>query len=293
MADQLILPSGDVVKKSNALCRARWTVESIWEPRLVALLASKVRTTDKDFQTYEIHVSEILQRDGGNDYKEIEAVVDRVMSRVLTVYDDAGWTKYNVFARCRFRRADGMLELGFHPDLKQHYLQLQKNFAQYDLLEFLMLPSIYSQRIFEILKSYNDLPEVTLNLKELQEMMDVPDSLKKDFAQFRRRVLEKAHKDICNTSPNLSYEWEPVKKGRAVIAIRFIFNKKAVAKVAEQKKSKEIARRTKNNNVLFRQAMWCAQGKGEKGCVKKTQPSDVCDVCQKLKMLSSFAVKPV
>lgn len=283
MADQLVLPTGEIVKKSNALCRARWGVESIWEPRLVALLASKVRIEDKDFHVYEIHVSEILQRDGGHDYKEIEAVVDKVMSRVLTVYDDAGWTKYNVFSRCRFRRADGMLELGFHPDLKPHYLELQRNFAQYDLLEFLMLPSIYSQRIFEILKSYNDLPETTLKLDELHEMLYTPESFRKDFRNFRVRVLEKAHKDISKTS--LRYEWEPVKKGRAVIAIRFIFNKKAVAQIEDQKKSKEIARRQKNNNELFKEAFACAQSKKEKGgCAEKTKGKDVCAVCARLNM---------
>lgn len=287
MADQLVLPTGEIVKKSNALCRARWTVESVWEPRLVALLASKVRVEDKDFQVYEIHVSEILQRHSGQDYKDIEAVVDKVMSRVLTVYDDKGWTKYNVFSRCRFRRDDGMLELGFHPDLKPHYLELQKNFAQYDLLEFLMLPSIYSQRIFEILKSYNDLPETTIKLEELHEILDVPDSLKKDFAQFRRRVLEKAHKDICKISPSLKYEWEPVKKGKAVIAIRFILNKNAVSQIEDKKKSKEIARRQKNNNELFKEAYACAQGKKKKGgCAEKTNGKDVCAVCAKLNMLN-------
>ena len=243
------------------------------------------RVEDKDFHVYEIHVSEILQRDGGHDYKEIEAVVDKVMSRVLTVYDDDGWTKYNVFSRCRFRRSDGMLELGFHPDLKSHYLELQRNFAQYDLLEFLMLPSIYSQRIFEILKSYNDLPEVTLKLSELHEMLDVPESLRGDFAQFRRRVLEKAHKDICETS--LKYDWEPIKRGKSVIAVRFIFNKYAVAQIENKKKSKEVARRQKKNNDLFREALACAQGKKAKGgCVRKTQPSDVCAVCGQLNMLS-------
>ena len=139
---QLPLP-GELVKKSNALARARWSAESVWEPRLVALLASKVRAEDTDFQVYEIHVSELLQKaHSGRDYQEIESVVDKVMSRVLTIRDDKGWTKYNVFSRCRFRRDEGILELGFHPDLKQHYLQLQKNFVKYNLMEFLLLHTL-------------------------------------------------------------------------------------------------------------------------------------------------------
>ena len=145
---QLVLP-GEIVKKSNALARARWSAESVWEPRLVALLASKVRADDTDFHVYEIPVSEVMRdgERGGRDYREVEGVVDRVMSRVLTIKDEKGrgWTKYNVFSRCRYRPDEGILELGFHPDLRPHYLNLQKHFAQFNLMEYLVLPSIYSQ----------------------------------------------------------------------------------------------------------------------------------------------------
>ena len=58
---QLPLP-GEIVKKSNALARARWSAESVWEPRLVALLASKVRADDTDFHVYEVPVTELMGR---------------------------------------------------------------------------------------------------------------------------------------------------------------------------------------------------------------------------------------
>ena len=85
---QLVLP-GEIVKKSNALMRCRWTIESVWEPRLVALLASMVNTNDTDFQEYEIPIIRIIpepeQKKGGNTYKDKEDVVDKIMSRVITI----------------------------------------------------------------------------------------------------------------------------------------------------------------------------------------------------------------
>ena len=188
------------------------------------LLASKDRADDTDFHVYEIPISEILRGFGGRDYREIESVIDKAMSRVLTIRDPKGWTKYNVFSRCRYRREEGILELCFHPDLKPHYLNLQKHFAQYNLLEYLMLPSIYSQRIFEIIQSWSNEPEITISLTELHEMLNTPESLRANFKDSRRRVLEKAHKDITGLT-SLRYEWEPVKKGRAVVAVRFIFSR--------------------------------------------------------------------
>lgn len=233
MATKDITRNGEIIKKSNALCRARWSPESVWELRLVALLASKVRQDDTDFHIYEIPVAKVMRdrNQSGKAYQEIAAVVDRTMSRVITIKDDVGrgWIKYNVFLRCRYRPNDGVLELGIHPDLREHYLNLQRNFAQYSLLEYLTLPSIYSQRIYEILKSWNDRPEVTIALSELHEMLTVPKTLRADFFNFRRRVLEKAHRDISSKT-SLRYQWEPKKTGRAVTAIKFWFEKTPQAK---------------------------------------------------------------
>lgn len=276
---QLILP-GDIVKKSNALARARWSAESVWEPRLVALLASKVRADDTDFHVYEIPVSEILRGSGGRDYREVEAVVDKVMSRVLTIRDPKGWTKYNVFSRCRYRRDEGILELGFHPDLRPHYLNLQKQFAQYNLLEYLMLPSIYSQRLFEVLKSWADKPEVTLAIDELHEMLDTPESLRANFKDFRRRVLEKAHADI-HKNTSLGFEWEPVKKGRAIMAVRFYFGGKRFALKDERAKAAKAKENTARNTA-FLDAIQCAKEKVlvEGTCTKADNKRKICAMCK-------------
>ena len=149
------------------------------------------------------------------------------MSRVITISDpDSGdWTKYNVFSRCRFRKKEGILELGFHPDLIPHYLQLKKNFVQYNLIEYLTLSSLYSQKVFEILKSWANRSEITILIPELHVALSVPESLRIDFAAFRRRALEKAYKDI-NEKTSLRYEWEAIKTKNKVTAIRFIFSQK-------------------------------------------------------------------
>lgn len=275
--EQLTSPI-EIVKKSNALARARWSANSIWEPRLVALLASKIRTDDLDFQVYEIPVSEVMrEKTGGKDYKEIETVVDKVMSRILTIRDNDGWTKYNVFSRCRYRKRDRILELGFHPDLRHHYLNLQKNFAKFNLLEFLMLPSVYSQRIFEFLKSWDDKPETTISIADLHEMLDTPDSLRKDFRNFRLRVLEKAHKDITQKT-QLAYEWEPLKQGRAVVAVRFTFSKKRALPIARQKANDAREKQIQSNNAAFLAADACFKKHGQV-CTGGHNKKAVCSIC--------------
>ena len=281
MAIETLPLDGELVKKSNALARARWSAESIWEPRLVALLASKVHMDDTEFQVYEIPVSEILQgAHSGRHYQEIESVIDKVMSRVLTIRDDDGWTKYNVFSRCRFRRKDGILELGFHPDLKPHYLNLQK-YMQYSLMEFLLLPSIYSQRIYEFLKSWDDKPETIISVLDLHEMLNTPNSFRANFTEFRRWVLEKAHKDISKYT-KLIYEWEPIKKGRSVIAIRFTFGKKRSLPAVKKKLDDAKEKQSQRNNAAAITAMNCLKVRGET-CMGGHQKKTICDICLKFR----------
>lgn len=239
MGIKLLMQPGKTVKKSNALARARWSPDSIWEPRLVAMLASQIKAGDTDFYVYEIRIVDILGKEpGGNDYRDFEKVVDKIMSRVITLRDGNDWKKYNMFSSCEFNSKKGILKIGFHPDLKEHYLQLNQ-YIKYNLIEFMLLPSIYSQRLFEFLKSWDDRKEALIELSELHKMLDTPESLKNDFYNFKARVLEKAHKDILEFT-DLYYTWEPIKKGKAVSWIKFIFGKRpktAIKAASEAQKS--------------------------------------------------------
>ena len=231
---QLVIP-GPVVKKSNALARASWSVKSVYEPRLVALVASRVRVDDQDFQDYEIPLSELLGGAvDGRTRQLVAEVVEGLLGRILTLPRPNGWAKCNVFSWCEYDSKASCIRARFDPGLKEHYLNLQSHFTQYSLMEFLMLPSTYSQRLFEVLKSWSSLPESVISLADLFEMLDVPVSLRANFKDFRRRVLEKAHKDITSQT-GLRYQWEPIKQGRAVAAIRFTFRRQIRAGLGEKK----------------------------------------------------------
>lgn len=272
----------DVVKKSNAIVRARWEPESIWEPRIVALVASKVRADDEDFQTYRIPVIELTglsdENLRGNQYQDISRSIEHLGKATIRIEGKKprNFRQYNIFSMCGYE--DGYLIARFDPDLKTHFLNLREHFTEYSLMQFLMLPSTYSQRIFEFLKSWSSIPDLIVSVAELHELLNTPQSLRKDFRNFRIRVLEKAHKDITDHT-SLSFEWEPVKVGRSVEKIRFIFNggKKALSQ-KEQSKAKEEKRRRLANQRFLR-ALDCAKAKGG-NCQEMDNKPSVCKVCR-------------
>lgn len=250
-----------LVTKSNALARAQWHPESILEPRLVAIIASKVSREDKEFKAYQIHVSELFgSHYGAADIRELRKVVDNLMGRVITIFDDNGWSKYNLFAKCKYSERNKTLEVCFHSDLLPHYLQL-KRFVQYRLADFMKLPCTASQRMYEFLKSWSSQPYVTVTVTELRQMIGAKDYLK-SFSQFRIRVLEKAKRDL--EVLDFHFEWDLIKNGRKVEKIRFRFP------ITPQERLKAWKRR----DVIPK----CRAEHGD-ACVGGHQDPAVCDFC--------------
>lgn len=284
---QLPLP-GTIVKKSNAIARAQWQPQSIWEPRIVALVASKVRESDEDFQTYRIPVTELTGMSDedlrGNQYRDIERSIAHLGKATIRIEGKKprSFRQYGIFSMCGYE--DGCLIARFDPDLKPHFLNLKAQFTAYNLFEYLTLPSTYSQRIFEFLKSWVNAQEVIISVAELHELLNTPESFKKDFRQFRIYVIEKAHKDILEHT-SLRFEWEPIKVGRSVEKIRFIFgNRRALAEKIKADAKEEKRQRIASQRLL--RAVECAKKKGG-DCRIADNVRIVCRVCTEFKCCES------
>lgn len=272
MAERRISLPGPVVKISNALARASRAVKSVYEPRLVALVASRVRQDDHDFQEYEISLPDLIGAAAdGRTHKLLAKVADSLMGRVLTLPRANGWAKYGVFSKCEYDGQAGVIRARFDPDLRPHFLSLNGYFTEYSLTEFLLLPSTYSQRLFEVLKSWDDKPECKILISDLFSMLDVPPTLQR-YPDFRRKVLEKAHKDIFEKT-SLRYEWVPIKRGRAVFEIRFTFRASRSKEITTAKQTATSAQ----NNALLRKAVACF-----KAGVCSPKKSRLCELCQRL-----------
>jgi plasmid replication initiation protein len=279
---ELPVPGALLVRKSNAIVRARWKPSSIWESRIVALVASKVQPDDDDFFTYKIPVAELTGVSdanlGGIQYQEIASSISRLGKAIIHIKGKKprDFRQYNVFSMCGYE--NGCIIAEFHPDLKIHFLQLKSHFTEFRLLEYLSLPSTYSQKLFEILKSWQSTGEVTLCLRDLHEQLNAPDSIRKNFAQFRRWVLEKAHKDI-NEKTTLRFEWEPIKEGRAVTAIRVVFGRKKQIAIQKQKTADAITATSKQNNINMLAAVDCLKAKGGQCQTQDHKRKKVCEIC--------------
>lgn len=284
--EKLSIP-GTIVKKSNTLIRTRITVKSVEASRILAHLIACIHTDDKNLdQTYVVSAKDILPYTGGGDYRHIKATCKDLLQAIVELEEpDPDGTHpifigRTFFTEIKYRK--GVIEAAFNSRLRPYLLELKGCFTTFNLIEYLSLPSLYSQRIFEIAKSLENSKggEAIISMLDLHRFLDTPKSFQNNFKDFRRRVLDKAYSDI-HEHTLLKFEWEPIKVGRSVEKIRFIFacGRKAIAQKEQDNAKEEKRKRLEGQRI--RRALDCAKTKkGE--CQTRDNKPIICKMCLSL-----------
>jgi len=279
------------ITKSNELVRAQLQVENNSLANKIFYLLIRALDTDH-FPKISVSTKELGGRTGGSQYRAIDAATDVLLNaKVKTVFKDSdqnlGFRKSNIFTDCDYEK--GIITAKFNTGMKPHLLELKKRFTTLNYFELMDLPSFYSQRIYEILKSWEK-PEgfVELELSAFYDMIAYPQDLRKNFNSVKEKALLKAEKDI-NTRTDLKYRWEPIKEGKKVVGLRFIIGdsgpisqKKRQAKKEEKERLEaweESAKRKPHLNA----AQTCRREKGIKAggvCTAIKARSKKCQLCQ-------------
>lgn len=103
--------------------------------------------------------------------------------------------------------------------LIKYFTGLTERYTYLEIQTLLSFSSIYSIRIFNLLKQYKQ-KKKTFNIEKLKEMLLITDKYK-NFSDFKRYVIEPAIKDINEHSTmKVSYETDGA-KGKKVTEITF------------------------------------------------------------------------
>jgi plasmid replication initiation protein len=270
---------GKTVRQSNDFGRNRLNIHDLMAVRILACLASTVREDDMNFRELSVPAKSVLELTGGSDYKVLKTSCTKLLSCILEkkLNDRGGFQKYTLFSTIGYK--DGVIFARFHPDLRPFFLGLKSHFTKYDLKEFLKLPSIYSQKLFEYLKSWDDCTERIEDIEMICVILGVPESFRCNFKDFRRRVLDKAHQDISGLT-SLRYKWEAIKQGTGktspVTAIRFIFSpEEQNERQGAEKEARNKAIRDERNR-LFLESMKCLENRQSCEAPEKTRKCAAC-----------------
>lgn len=247
----------NIVKESNAIARAQLKpqAESVWEERIIAQIVAFNRIDDTEFPDADFMLGRLFdgrKKISGREFLEIGKAIERLASTTYTIYHSRKkYVIFPIFAHISYD--NGFISARLNPELKPYFLQLKREFSMRSLPEFRKLSSIYSQQMYRFLASLRGLENTTVSIEQLHFVTTPPEVLKTNFSKFRARVLEPAEKEI-NAKTNLKFHWEPIRQGRKVTEIRFVFADEAIETtlIEQQQTAKdEHAKWQRMSNACF------------------------------------------
>ena len=279
--DQLIV-SNKSYRKSNELINAMGKGTALSQ-KLFAIGMQNIHVDETNNVVATIYGTELrkmFNSSSGSLYEHIEALCDRQI-KGATIFDwnllmkdkEKGKIEaHQVVTDASFK--NGTLTLRYNNSLTDKIINLQKDYTVLSLADTLSLKSVYSLRLYEMLKSAYDyqravtkrqgelvieymLTELKLELgiinsggsKEIRSELekDYPDydrieelaektgqTKYKEYKIFNRNVLVKAKEEL-NKKTSLCIDYEPIKNGRKTVGIRFFVTKKEIEGLSKTK----------------------------------------------------------
>lgn len=227
---------GYLVVKSNDLIQRNRFELSLPEQKTVAYICSMIQpmqTEESGFQLeYEFKIREYckiygIDYDNGKNYQDVKATLKKLRDKSMWLtLPDGSETTVGWLAKATTNKKSGIAHIKLDEDMVPYLFDLKQKFTQYQLYNVLGMKSVFSVRIYELMKSYSFRHTITFELDELKKLLMVEDVKSYNrFPDFRRKVLEKAQLEI-NELTDINIEFEPIKTGRKVTSIKFIIEEK-------------------------------------------------------------------
>ena len=229
-------PQNNLVVKSNPLVTASYRL-TLNEQRLVLLgvsmLDSRRPGIRPGFNQYEgIKITaqdyaEAFHLDMRKAYEELREATLQLFERSLVQVEGKKTIKDRWVSRVAYHDGEGWAELSFSHHLLPHLTSLDHDFTKYRLGQVANLRSTYAVRLFEWCVRFRDQGWMVVTLDDIRKRLGI-DYVR--YADLRRKVIDPAVSELKAKS-NLEIDWEPVRKGRAVVAVRFVFKEQEQGKL--------------------------------------------------------------
>ena len=230
-----------VVQKDNHIIQNTINKFSYKQNQLMCVLLGKyVHTKNNECIDTTITINELRQSLGLNDcrdnYRQIQkAVSDFGRNGSIATWEEVGrggwdWVWMPFFKKITL--SENKVELVWNDAMKEHLINLKNKYTAYLASDYLKLNSVYSQNLYEQMKSYQNMPkqpQVIFSVSDLHRIMQT-ENIKtyESFNQFKTRCIERAINDInANTDIFVKIDVvKDVKDKRKAIGLAFTIRSK-------------------------------------------------------------------
>lgn len=218
------------VTKANELVRAHYRL-TLLEQKFILIMASQIQPHDTSFKFYQIHTNDLIEQLGLSKYKGAHHLVRNLVSNLMDkrwriVVDDPktkirGEMEGTWVSSCVYRD-DHVIDFEFSTRLVPYLLQLKESFTTYKLSEVLPLKSIYSIRIYELLKQFEKIGYYEVSIENLRSYLELSEGQYVLYGHLKSRIIEPARKELDRANSDIHFDYEEVKVGKKVVFIKFL-----------------------------------------------------------------------
>lgn len=244
VAAALKAKGGDEFAKPGSIIEVKFVKGeslSLTASRLLALMILAAGGDAWEDRPHRMRKADIRRGHKGNE--RISDMLEE-LHRTLFAIDDKSWrgrkatTRFSLISRSREETEEdggeaGWIEWEFTPDARK-LIQASETYAVLNRQAVLGFRSSYALKLYEMgaLRLYRRQPVWKGDMQALRAALGVPPDVYADFAQLRRKVLEKAKAEIDQLA-HFRVEWREIRQGRTVTELEFTFEPKGAPEVIE------------------------------------------------------------
>lgn len=218
-----------IIKKSNSMIQKSKGKLSLQEQKIILYTISKIKKTDDVFEEYEFDLKNFCRVCGieehGQNYQNLKESIENLSNKSFWIQQGNEKILCHWVNKAWINEQETTIRIRLDDTLKPYLLQLKSNFTIYELENVLCMKSKYSVRLYEILKSYLNLKEYEIDIKELKELLGIEKKQYSVYKDFRVRVIDKAIEEI-NRYTDININYKAIRKNRKIERLYFSIDKK-------------------------------------------------------------------
>lgn len=252
-----------VVHKSNNFIEAQYKL-TLDEMRILLLTLGTLNPKEPT-REFEFTVAEFAERFNVKEsdaYKQVSNAIDKLGGRWAYIEKtDKIHRKVTFLTEQVYFVGEGRFQIILHEKLMPYVSLLQERFTHYNLKFVSNFSGFHAIRFYELMAQYRNAGYREISVEDLKEWLQIPDKYDR-YNSFNQRVLTPAVNEI-NEKSDLKVTFEPVKRGRKIIALKFSIDSKFKLKLPKWSSYKGAFLNTQNpklsNNACGQYFRDCAK----------------------------------
>lgn len=226
----IVLKANNLIEKRNLLNEMKTNHMTLQEVRFFTIYLSKINARDINSRYVRFPLEDFrnIMELGRLTVPNLQTTTDRLLRKIVNIRTErGGYEGFQLFSKCKVDKDENdewFIEINAHDDALPLMFDFKKDYFTYELWNALKLNSPNQIRMYELLKQYEKKGERTISLKELKHFLGIKEGQYQRFGDFKVRILKKAQEELKENT-DIFFEYELIKKGVKVIAIKFLIFK--------------------------------------------------------------------